>query len=165
LLTLRAWIVLCSPRFSVSSLSPSPSTASEFEHEMVALLESLSSLLDSSRFEPAGLDVALADGVLSVAHPDAGTWVLNKHGPTRQMWLSSPLSGPRKFNLHMDVARGQAGQTAASAAVAAGKQPPVGEGWLGERDQSDSLKARLIAEWTEAFGAEIDPVADFQEHH
>jgi len=59
----------------------------------------------------------------------------------------------------------QAGQTAASAAVAAGKQPPVGEGWLGERDQSDSLKARLIAEWTEAFGAEIDPVADFQEHH
>jgi len=27
----------------------------------------------------------------------AGTWVVNKHAPTRQMWLSSPRSGARHY--------------------------------------------------------------------
>lgn len=28
---------------------------------------------------------------------DAGTWVLNKQTPNRQIWWSSPLSGPLRF--------------------------------------------------------------------
>ena len=28
---------------------------------------------------------------------DAGTWVVNKHAPTRQIWLSSPKSGARHY--------------------------------------------------------------------
>ena len=48
------------------------------------------------------LEVALEDqaelqgGVLTV-DGDEGTWVVNKHGPTRQIWLSSPKSGARHF--------------------------------------------------------------------
>lgn len=108
-------------------------------------------LLESPRFEAHNLDVALADGVLSVASPEKGTWVLNKHGPTRQMWLSSPVSGPNKYNLH---ARSSNEESEA-----------VGEQWRGERDQNDSLKHKLIEEWQQAFGVAIDPVADFQEPH
>lgn len=37
--------------------------------------------------------------VLTIA-TQFGTWVLNKHGVTRQLWLSSPISGPTKYNFH-----------------------------------------------------------------
>lgn len=26
-----------------------------------------------------------------------GTWVLNKQGPNKQIWWSSPISGPKRF--------------------------------------------------------------------
>jgi frataxin len=41
-------------------------------------------------------DAELQDGVLTV-EGDAGTWVVNKHAPTRQIWLSSPKSGARHY--------------------------------------------------------------------
>ena len=27
-----------------------------------------------------------------------GSWVLNKQGPNKQIWLSSPFTGPRRFD-------------------------------------------------------------------
>jgi frataxin len=41
-------------------------------------------------------DAERQGGVLTV-ETDEGTWLLNKHAPTRQMWLSSPRSGARHF--------------------------------------------------------------------
>jgi len=46
--------------------------------------------------ESIGPDAELQGGVLTVEQ-DAGTWVVNKHAPTRQIWLSSPKSGARHF--------------------------------------------------------------------
>ena len=37
-------------------------------------------------------DADLQAGVLTIEGA-RGTWLLNKHAPTRQIWLSSPLSG------------------------------------------------------------------------
>ena len=37
-------------------------------------------------------------GVLTVTHPDKGTYVLNKQPPNKQIWLSSPVSGPKRFD-------------------------------------------------------------------
>ena len=40
-------------------------------------------------------DVTLASGVLTLALPDPfGTYVINKQSPNKQIWLSSPKSGP-----------------------------------------------------------------------
>lgn len=39
----------------------------------------------------------LASGVLTLTLPPHGTWVLNKQTPNRQIWWSSPLSGPKRF--------------------------------------------------------------------
>jgi frataxin len=47
----------------------------------------------------AGADISLANGVLTVAVPDHGTFVVNKQSPNRQIWLSSPVSGPARFDL------------------------------------------------------------------
>ena len=41
-------------------------------------------------------DAELQGGVLTV-QGDAGTWLVNKHAPTRQIWLSSPKSGARHY--------------------------------------------------------------------
>ena len=41
-------------------------------------------------------DADLQGGVLTI-EADRGTWLINKHAPTRQIWLSSPLSGARHY--------------------------------------------------------------------
>lgn len=50
-----------------------------------------------------GDDVERQGGVLTVER-DEGTWVINKHAPTKQVWLSSPKSGARHFGF--DAASG-----------------------------------------------------------
>jgi frataxin len=46
-----------------------------------------------------GLDVNLEDGLLTIELPNrGGTYVINKQDPSRQIWFSSPQSGPQKFD-------------------------------------------------------------------
>ena len=47
----------------------------------------------------AGGDTTLADGVLTVKLSNHGTYVLNKQTPNKQIWLSSPVSGPYRFDI------------------------------------------------------------------
>lgn len=41
-------------------------------------------------------DADLQGGILTI-EADRGTWLVNKHAPTRQIWLSSPLTGARHY--------------------------------------------------------------------
>ena len=43
-----------------------------------------------------------AAGVLTMRLPPHGTWVLNKQTPNRQIWWSSPISGPRRYEWDED---------------------------------------------------------------
>lgn len=45
------------------------------------------------------LDVELSQGVLSLTLPPNGSYVINKQPPNKQIWWSSPLSGPKRFDL------------------------------------------------------------------
>ncbi|GMR36666.1 hypothetical protein PMAYCL1PPCAC_06861 [Pristionchus mayeri] len=47
----------------------------------------------------ADIDVSLSMGVLSLDVAHTGTFVINKQRPNLQLWLSSPLSGPRRYDL------------------------------------------------------------------
>ena len=52
------------------------------------------------------MDASYSNGVLNVRlGATNGTYVLNKQTPNRQIWLSSPISGPKRFDL--DVSRDQ----------------------------------------------------------
>lgn len=42
-------------------------------------------------------EVNYASGVLTLSLPPHGTWVINKQTPNQQLWWSSPLSGPRRY--------------------------------------------------------------------
>jgi frataxin len=48
------------------------------------------------RLEEEIADADLQEAVLTV-EGEEGTWVVNKHAPTRQVWLSSPKSGARHY--------------------------------------------------------------------
>ncbi|GLT48129.1 hypothetical protein SLA2020_217700 [Shorea laevis] len=45
-----------------------------------------------------GFDVDYGNEVLTIKLGVSGTYVLNKQTPNRQIWLSSPLSGPSRFD-------------------------------------------------------------------
>lgn len=40
-------------------------------------------------------------GVLTLAFPPNGTYVINKQPPNKQIWLSSPLTGPKRYDYVM----------------------------------------------------------------
>jgi frataxin len=43
-------------------------------------------------------DAALEQGVLRLEVAGRRQYVLNRQTPTRQIWVSSPVSGPARFN-------------------------------------------------------------------
>lgn len=47
-------------------------------------------------------DVEYATGVINVRLGSYGTYVINKQPPTQQLWLSSPTSGPKRFDYDTD---------------------------------------------------------------
>ena len=63
---------------------------SAFESLADSLLDALEGALED------GPDAERQGGVLTV-EAEGGTWIVNKHAPTRQIWLSSPKSGARHY--------------------------------------------------------------------
>ena len=76
---------------------------SAFSAASDAWLSALEEILNTA-FERAPAAVArdweasLSAGVLTVSLGERGVFVLNKQAPNRQIWLSSPVSGPSRFN-------------------------------------------------------------------
>lgn len=55
--------------------------------------------LGESPSSPSDYDVHLSDGVLTVnLGAGRGTYVINKQSPNKQIWLSSPTSGPKRYD-------------------------------------------------------------------
>lgn len=69
---------------------------SDFQQLADATLERLSDALEAADGDGV-LDVELAQGVLTVELPGKKTIVVSKHGPSRQVWVSSPISGGLHF--------------------------------------------------------------------
>ncbi|XP_050667511.1 frataxin homolog, mitochondrial [Leptidea sinapis] len=50
-----------------------------------------------------GADVTFSDGVLTIfLGPEHGTYVINRQTPNKQIWLSSPVSGPKRYDLALE---------------------------------------------------------------
>lgn len=98
-----------------------------------SLADSLLATLEEAIADHA--DAELQGGILTVegdAAAGGGTWIVNTHAPTRQVWLSSPRSGARHYAF--DAASGQwldtrggpelLGHLSAELGVALAWQPP-----------------------------------------
>jgi len=63
---------------------------------MITLLERLEDLLDGIANED--FEVDYHSGVLTLNLGSNGTYVINKQPPNKQIWLSSPVSGPKRYD-------------------------------------------------------------------
>ncbi|CAL5342508.1 unnamed protein product [Camellia sinensis] len=101
----------CSRPLNLEHEGPSPidysSLVQEDEFHKLAdstihdLLEKLEEYGDSVDID--GFDIDYGNQVLTVKLGTLGTYVLNKQTPNRQIWLSSPVSGPSRFDWDQDA--------------------------------------------------------------
>ena len=97
----------CPPRqhlqpFNSSPPRPSPSPTPLSIETYHALSDTyvshlLTYLEDLAENNPS-IDVEYSSGVLTLTYPPHGTYVLNKQPPNKQIWLSSPVSGPKRYD-------------------------------------------------------------------
>ena len=89
---------------SANAAGATQSASSAAGDDYVALAdEALDTILEKAdELSDARDDVEceLSSGVLTLKTPE-GTWVINKQVPNRQLWLSSPVSGPCRYE-HVD---------------------------------------------------------------
>lgn len=98
------------PATSQKSPSSSSSSASDAESESDELsieeyhrlsnryIDTLVSILEQLQEDRADVDCEYSAGVLTLYFPPHGTYVLNKQPPNKQIWLSSPVSGPKRYD-------------------------------------------------------------------
>jgi frataxin len=75
---------------------------SEYHRLADAFVNDLFTLLEGHD-EQGTLNAELNAGVLTIEVPGGKTWVVSKHAVSRQLWLSSPVSG----GLHFSYEAGQ----------------------------------------------------------
>ena len=74
-------------------------SAHEYEKISKTTLDNLCEYFETILENIENADVNLSDGVLTVRlGSDLGTYVINKQSPNKQIWLSSPLSGPKRYS-------------------------------------------------------------------
>jgi frataxin len=74
---------------------------SSFEKLAGQTLEYLFEALDDGIGDSA--EVEMQGGILTVELADGGQYVINRHGPNRQIWVSSPKSGAWHFERRGDA--------------------------------------------------------------
>ena len=101
----RAASVAC--RFCSSSTSgegvraATSAFGSEAEFDAAAddfLVDLMTELEDLDEVAGDAFEVDYAQGVLTCVIDPAHTYVINKQRPNKQIWFSSPLSGPRRLS-------------------------------------------------------------------
>ena len=103
---------------------------SQFESLADATLARVQAAVEAA---PGGsLDGELVSGILTIEAESGGKYLLNKHGPNRQIWLSSPVSGAWHFAWSEDE-----------------------QAWISTRG-GERLDALLGSELSEAAGEAID---------
>ncbi|RPB13083.1 Frataxin [Morchella conica CCBAS932] len=63
------------------------------EGTLEGILESVEAIAEKR----TDVDVEYSAGVLTITLPQ-GTYVINKQPPNRQIWISSPITGPNRFD-------------------------------------------------------------------
>ncbi|KAM1010094.1 hypothetical protein TB1_044737 [Malus domestica] len=107
----RRWIASRSFCSSPLNLDDDTNIPAAIDYHSVLQEDEFHRLADSTiqdlqeKFEEYGdsvqvddFDIDYGNEVLTLKLGDRGTYVLNKQTPNRQIWLSSPVSGPQRFD-------------------------------------------------------------------
>ncbi|EXJ93577.1 hypothetical protein A1O1_01969 [Capronia coronata CBS 617.96] len=133
---------------SNDNLAPADLTDAEYHELADQYLDTLVLAVEElSESTSDGVEAEFSAGVLTITHPANGTYVINKQPPNKQIWLSSPISGPKRFDW---VVSGEGQHQKQDTAVDAGDNAAGGR-WVYLRDGSilsDLLKKELGVEVT-----------------
>ncbi|KAJ5972373.1 uncharacterized protein N7479_002291 [Penicillium vulpinum] len=77
---------------------PSPLTPEDYYEYSEHYFNVLQSHLERAQEEGSEVEAEYSAGVLNISVPAIGTYVLNKQPPNKQIWLSSPISGPKRYD-------------------------------------------------------------------
>ncbi|MEX0808239.1 MAG: iron donor protein CyaY [Dongiaceae bacterium] len=77
---------------------------SSFEKLAGRTIDRLFEALDAAIGDSAEIDIE--GGILTIETADGSRYVINRHGPNRQIWLSSPKSGAWHFERKDDAKGG-----------------------------------------------------------
>lgn len=69
---------------------------SAFEKLATEMLDDMMEAIDEQLGD--SLDVDLNGGILTVELDDGGQYIINKHGASSQIWMSSPFSGATHYD-------------------------------------------------------------------
>ncbi|KAK9845795.1 hypothetical protein WJX81_002579 [Elliptochloris bilobata] len=103
-------------------------TSTQGRTTLEELTNRMDALLEDSDID--GSDLEYGQGVLTLKLGRLGTYVINKQTPNHQIWMSSPVSGPVRYDLE-------------------------GGRWVYHRDGHD-MHARLAAELQQLCGVTLD---------
>ncbi|KAJ5298890.1 uncharacterized protein N7443_007010 [Penicillium atrosanguineum] len=79
-------------------VEPTPLTPEEYYEYSEHYFNYLVQQLEKAQEEGSDVEAEYSAGVLNISVPAIGTFVLNKQPPNKQIWLSSPLTGPKRFD-------------------------------------------------------------------
>ncbi|KAJ1993361.1 Mitochondrial matrix iron chaperone [Coemansia umbellata] len=87
-------------KYSVHVSQYSTLTDREYDEEASKSLDALLCCLEDigDEIEMDDFDVEYSSGVLTLRLGEKGTYVINKQPPNKQIWLSSPVSGPERYD-------------------------------------------------------------------
>ncbi|KAH8428266.1 frataxin family protein [Aspergillus melleus] len=77
---------------------PSPLTDGQYHEYAEHYLNVLEKEVERTQEEGSEIEAEYSAGVLNISVPAVGTYVLNKQPPNKQIWLSSPISGPKRYD-------------------------------------------------------------------
>ncbi|KAL8736452.1 MAG: hypothetical protein Q9166_000244 [cf. Caloplaca sp. 2 TL-2023] len=78
--------------------APEPISIDQFHRLADDYIDNLVAKLEELQEERRDVDCEYSAGVLNLDFPPAGTYVFNKQPPNKQIWLSSPISGPKRYD-------------------------------------------------------------------
>ncbi|KAI8888250.1 Frataxin [Backusella circina FSU 941] len=83
------------PTFTITELSTERyhRLADQYLEHIVEKLEEIGDETDLP-----GYDIEYSQGVMTLSLGEHGTYVINKQPPNHQIWLSSPVSGPQRYD-------------------------------------------------------------------
>ncbi|KAL0125234.1 hypothetical protein PUN28_004398 [Cardiocondyla obscurior] len=101
---LRTLLQLSVKSFSTNIETRNETELSSVQYEKIceetldSLTEHFEELVEAATHLPDA-DVSYGDGVLTVKFGELhGTYVINRQTPNKQIWLSSPISGPKRYD-------------------------------------------------------------------
>ncbi|KAI1863898.1 uncharacterized protein JN550_009177 [Neoarthrinium moseri] len=81
----------------LKTAKPAELTDSQYHQLADEYIEGILAKYEEEQDAKGEIDVEYSSGVMTIKYPH-GDYVINKQPPNRQIWLSSPLSGPKRYD-------------------------------------------------------------------